>query len=92
MTTTKAPEKFVVGETVGFYTGEHRTSVEVVGVTGEEVIANVFGELVVFVPRADGKYVAEGSRETDVMPDMIFRLTEAPTKVSFWGRVAKRFA
>lgn len=87
-----APEKFVVGETVGFHTGEHRTSVKVVSVDGDTVTANVYGEMVRFVPLADGKHVAEGSRDTDVMPDMIFHPTTEPTKVSFWGRVAKRLS
>lgn len=91
--TTQTPEKFVAGETVSFYHGDDQFSVEVVGVDGDEVIANVHGELMVFAPRADGKHVALGEPEFAVMPDMIFHPKPvAPVKVSLFNRVVEFFA
>ena len=74
--TTQTPETFVVGETVSFYHGEDIYSVKVIDVNGDEVLANVFGEVKVFVPRADGKHVALGEPEYAVLPDMIFHATQ----------------
>jgi ribosomal protein S19 len=89
--TTQTPEKFVVGETVSFYHGEDHYPVEVIGVDGDKVLANVFGEVKVFAPRSDGKHVVEGSRDTDVLPDMIFHSKRPVPEETLRDRLTDRF-
>jgi hypothetical protein len=84
-----APEPFFVGETAVYFHGEDQWQVEVVAVNGEEVTVQIsHGRQGVFAPRGDGNYVEKGSRETDVMPDLIFRMSpvsEVPAKKkSLW--------
>lgn len=95
--TNKTPEKFVVGETVGFYHGEDIRDAIVTAVNGDEVTAKVGrNREMVFTPRADGQHVAVGTTpEFAIMPDMIFHPKPASPvekKLSFWGRVAKMFS
>ena len=94
MTENQTPETFVVGETVTFYRGDDRYSVEVIGVDGDVVRAKVFGEVMVFTPRAsDGMHVKLGSPDFEVMPDMIYHPEPVePVKVSFWKRIANLFS
>jgi hypothetical protein len=93
-TMNKTPETFVAGETVTFWQGESRRSVEVISVDGNEVIANVAGELMLFAPReSDGWHVALGESEFAVMPDMIRHPKPVPpVKVPLWDRIAEFFA
>lgn len=96
MTENQTPEKFVVGETVTFYHGEDQYPVEVISVDGDEVVAKVFGQLRLFIPRADGKHVLPGEPEFTIMPDMIFHAEPVmpaaePVKVSLWKRITKKF-
>lgn len=73
MTVATSPETFVAGETVTYYRGENRMPVQVVSVDGDEVIANIYGDLVIFKPRAsDGMHVKEGSPDYEVLPEMIY--------------------
>lgn len=95
--TAQTPEKFVVGETVGFYHGEDIWDAIVTAVKGDAVTAKIGGvREMVFTPRADGKHVAVGTTpEFAVMPDMIFHpqpTPPAPVKATFLERVAKLFS
>ena len=89
-----APEKFVVGETVESYSGEYRSSVTVFAVDGDRVTAGFHPEFAkVYVPRADGKHVKQGTPDFAVMPDVIFHAEPvAPAKSSFWNRVVEFFS
>ena len=89
-----APEKFVVGETVESYSGEYRSSVTVFAVDGDLVTAGFHPEFAkVYVPRADGKHVKQGTPDFAVMPDVIFHAEPvAPAKSSFWNRVVEFFS
>lgn len=89
-----APEKFVVGETVVFCSGEYRSSATVFVVNGDTVTAGFHPELAqVYVPREDGKHVKKGTPEFAIMPDVIFHPEPvAPAKPSFWNRVVEFFA
>lgn len=85
-----APEPFFAGETAEYFHGEDHWQVEVVAVKGVEVTVQIsHGRQGVFTPRPDGHYVEKGSRETDVMPDMIFRMPPVPTPkpVTLWQRI-----
>lgn len=86
-----APEKFVVGETVQFCSGEYVSSVTVFAVNGDAVTAGSFPNLAqTYVPRADGKHVRVGTPDFAVMPDIIFhKPQEKPVepKVSLWKRI-----
>jgi hypothetical protein len=92
----KAPEKFVVGEKVGFYHGEDIQEVTVTKVEGDVVTAKSrYGFELEFSPRADGKHVTEKTRDFAVMPDMLFHFqpeASVEKKPSFWERVAKLFS
>lgn len=76
MTQDKAPEKFVVGETVGFYQMEDLYTVKVTAVSGDTVsIVDIDGFTRVFAYReADGQYVSTDMEDNFDSPDIIFHL------------------
>lgn len=93
-TRTQTPETFRVGEEVTLYVGEYKSKVRVFAVDGDRVTAGFHPAIAkVYVPRADGKHVKEGTTpEFAVMPDMIFheaRVSPAHRADTRWERFVK---